>query len=457
MCLFGWLALLGCAHYQPAPIAPAQSAAALEERSLDAGGLKVFVERNSPQPLPEWPLRQWDFEKLTLAALYYHPSLDVARAQWNVARAGELAAGARANPTVGLGPAYNINPASGVTPWLALIDFDIPVETAGKRGHRLAQAKHLTQAARLNLAAAAWQVRANLRQAVMAFAAAGQRAELLHAQISVQQQVVQQMEQKLAAGAAAVPDLAPHRIALLKTSAEAAEAVRVRTEARARIAGAVGVPSRALEGVEIIGAMPDPQAAAAQLSTAEARRRALHSRADILAALAEYEATQSALQLEIARQYPDIHLGPGYEYDQGGHKFGLQLSAELPLLNRNQGPIAQASARREEAAARFLQLQARVLAEIDQALAAWQAAERQTSAVDVLIAAQRQQQAHLQAQFEAGIAEALEVLLARVEIAAGALALHDARLRQQQALAELEDAIQLPLEVDLSRPGGSRR
>ena len=95
----------------------------------------------------------------------------------------------------------------------------------------------------------------------------------------------------------------------------------------------------------------------------------MQNRPDILASLSEYAAAQSAVQLEIAKQYPDVHLGPGYEYDQGQNKWALGLSVELPVRNRNQGPIAEAQAKREEAAARFIDLQARVIAEIDRALA----------------------------------------------------------------------------------------
>ena len=36
----------------------------------------------------DWPRKAWDFEMLNLAALYYHPSLDVARAQIRLAEAG---------------------------------------------------------------------------------------------------------------------------------------------------------------------------------------------------------------------------------------------------------------------------------------------------------------------------------------------------------------------------------
>ena len=95
------------------------------------------------------------------------------------------------------------------------------------------------------------------------------------------------------------------------------------------------------------------------------RRQAVTHRADILSALMEYESAQSALQLEIAKQYPDLDIGAGYQLDQTDSKWTLGINLTLPVLNRNAGPIAEAEAARTEAAARFLALQSGVLAEVD--------------------------------------------------------------------------------------------
>ena len=80
-------------------------------------GLKAFLEKNLNRELNPWPAAKWDFEMLTLAAFYYHPSLDVARAVWAEARAGIVTAGARPNPTVGFTPQYVFNP-DGLPPWV---------------------------------------------------------------------------------------------------------------------------------------------------------------------------------------------------------------------------------------------------------------------------------------------------------------------------------------------------
>src|SRR6185369_4828346 len=111
---------------------------------------------------------------------------------------------------------------------------------------------------------------------------------------------------------------------------------------------------------------------------------------------------------QIAKQYPDVHLSPGYQYDQGDNKWSLGITFELPLLNQNQGPIAEARARRLESAARFTELQARVIGEIDRASAAYRAAREQTAAIEALMTAAQQQERSAEAQFKAGTADPLE-------------------------------------------------
>ena len=178
----------------------------------------------------------------------------------------------------------------------------------------------------------------------------------------------------------------------------------------------------------------------------EVRRQALQSRADILIALAEYAASQSALQLEIAKQYPDVHLGPGYQYDQGDHKFSLALTAELPLLNQNQGPIFQAEARRAEAAARFNALQAKVITEIDRAVATYRVAQENLSTLDSLAAFQKKRTEAMEAQLKAGAVDQLDLLNSQIELSANELLQLNARVKLQQYFGALEDAVQRPID-----------
>ena len=166
-----------------------------------------------------------------------------------------------------------------------------------------------------------------------------------------------------------------------------------------------------------------------------------------MSALAEYAATESALRLEIAKQFPDVHINPSYQFDQGEHKWSLGISVELPVLNQNQGPIAEAKAKRAEASARFLELQAKVIAEIDRALTARAAALEQVSRQSQLAQLAREQSAAAEAMFKAGATDKLELAGAQLEAGATELAYLDAQIKAQQAIAQLEDAIQRPREA----------
>src|SRR5204862_4889437 len=117
--------------------------------------------------LSPWPPRELDFTVLTLVAFYFHPALDLARAQWGVARAGVRTAQGRPNPTVAIMPGYNFNAAGGTSPWIPGINYDLPIETAGKRSHRIVRAEQLSESARLNIATTAWQVRSQLRASLL--------------------------------------------------------------------------------------------------------------------------------------------------------------------------------------------------------------------------------------------------------------------------------------------------
>ena len=428
--------LCGCTHFQPKPIHPDKTATAFEARTLSDPGLRRFIATNLHHEVTAW-----DVPSLTLVALYFHPDLDVARAQWTVARAGIRTAGERPNPSVTLAPGYNTTTAAP-SPWMPLAAFDIPIETAGKRNYRLAQAQFTAEAARLRLAATAWQVRSRVRSSFVTLIAAHESESLLQKQHVFQEKILQILIKQDAAGGVSAFELMQARLASQNALLTWRDAQRKNGEARSQLAEALGVPVKALEGVQLaLGGEKLPDT----LPAPDVRRQALLHRADLLAALADYAASQSALQLEIAKQYPDIHLGPGYQYDQGDNKWTLGLTLTLPLLNRNQGAIGEAEARRTEAAAKFGALQVGVLAELDRALASVTAAREKLADTEKMMTQLQQQEHAAQAMQSAGEISQVELLALRLPLAAAALARLDAETQAQQAIGALEDAVQLPL------------
>jgi cobalt-zinc-cadmium efflux system outer membrane protein len=436
------LALGACIHYQAQPIDPAQTAQAFAARSLDDPGLRAFVEASVEPPPETWPPPAWDLQALTLAAFYFHPDLDVARARWSVAQAGRATAGERPNPSVTGGPGYNTTTRSP-TPWVPFIGFDVPIETAGKRGHRLAEAAHLSEAARLELASTAWQVRSRVRSRVLDLWSASEEKGLREEQQALHDDNVRLLRLQWEAGAISAFELVQARLAADGSRLALRDAERLSAEARVRLAEAVGVPAGTLEGVPFSFGGLDTAPSAASL--AGARAQALLSRTDVLAALSTYAATQEALQLEIAKQYPDIHLGPAYEYDQGDDKWTLGIGLTLPILSRNRGAIAEAEARRQEAAATFNALQARALSEIDQALAGYRGARRLQSEAEEIIANLGREEKTARSIFELGEISRSDLVALQLQLGATSLARLEAVTRARQALGALEDALQSPL------------
>ena len=430
----------GCATFHSQPISSEKTAANFDARSLNDENLHAFLETN--HVTGDWPRQSWDLNAFTLAAFYYQPALAEARAQWAAVEATQITAGQRPNPTVGFTPTKD---TTTTPPWIYGVTWDIPIETAGKRGKRIAQAEHLSEAAKWDFIGAAWQVRSHVRATLLNLYTARETESLLARQEAAQSNVVRLLEGQLAAGAVSSYEVTQARVTLGTTRLARQDATGQSAQARVQLASALGLPLRALDGVEFsfAGLNEFPK----DLTAPEVRRDAILNRADVRGALADYAASQSALQLEIAKQYPDLHLGPGYELDQTDNKWSLGVSLDLPILNHNQGPVAEAKANRAAAAAHFLTVQTTAIAEIDSALAGYDAALQKSATAKSLLENLQKQADSVRAQVQAGEVEPLALASAEAEYATGSQSQLDALVKAQQALGQLEDAVQSPLTL----------
>jgi len=440
------MVLSGCATYQAQPIAPAALMQAFEARTLDSPDLQRYVTAQLHSDASRRVPNTWDLTTLTLAAFYFSPELDVARAKASASQAAIQTAGQHPNPSLQFPLAYTTNAKAGESPYTYGLGLDIPIETAGKRGYRVAQAQQLSNAARFTIGNAAWQVRSRLRSHLLTLYAATRRAEILEQQITIQRQIVAMLDKRLSLGAASAPEANQARIALTQNRIDLAHVQQQRQDERAQIAATIGVSVGALAKIQINfdafeRVYPDIPADAA-------RRQAILNRADVLAALSEYEASQAALQWEIARQYPDIHIGPGYTFDAGAHKFVLPVSGiGLPLFNQNQGPIAEAGARRKEMAARVNAVQAQAIDDTERAVQNYRAALGNLQLAESLLSTQQRQLQAMQKTFKAGEADRLTLALAQHAFYINALARQDALVQVQASIGQLENAMQRPLSL----------
>lgn len=441
--VLGVFFLAGCSvqRYRPAPIVANATASQYEARSLADDGLRSFEEKSLSQPASPWPPKTWNLQTLSLAALYFNPTLDLARARVARADAAVVTAGGRPNPTLGISPGIP-------SPYLFTLDFSVPIETAGKRGYRIRSASNLDQAARLDLADSAWTVLSGVRLALLNYLLASRSLELVRSEERVRADQVDILERIVSAGEITKLDADLARIELSKTEAAMRAAEGQTAEAKASLAAALGIPVAGLQDAQF--AWPDMDAPPSPESPfrAEIQRDAVLNRLDVRRSLAQYAATEADLQLEIAKQYPDIDIGPGYTYEERNSFFTVGLSSAIPLFNLNQGPIAEAEARRKEAAAAFMQTQAQVVARSERALAVYTAALRELAEAQTSYELQETQVRIVQQAIRAGADNRLSLDGAQIQLSALARAKLDALGRAQRALGDLEDAVQRPLDRD---------
>jgi len=366
--------------------------------------------------------------------------MEIARARVGEAQAAVVTAGARPNPGLSVAPGIP-------SPYLFSVDLAVPIETAGKRGHRIESARSLEHAARFDLADSAWKIRSGVRLALLNYVLASRTLDLLRSEEQVRGDQVNILEQRFSVGEIPRPEVDLSRIELSKTHLAISTAEGRLAGAKATLAASIGIPVGSLQGLDFSWSDLDSPPNAESLSPEQIQREAVLNRLDVRRSLAQYAAAEADLQLEISKQYPDIQVGPGYTYEEKNNFFTLGLSTTLPIFNRNQGPIAEAEARRKESAAAFLEKQAQVIAGSERALALYIAALKELAEADQSL--HRLQDAQLQMMQQAvrlGEEDRLALNGVRIESSVVTRTRLDALARAQSALGELEDAVQRPLD-----------
>lgn len=433
----------GCAplRHQPRPLDPEASAARLEARSLADPALRDYLAAQG-QPREPWPRAAWDLPALTLAAVFHHPEIELARARARLAGAERHTSTTRPPWTLTLRPEYDSR--SGGTPWGVGVLVGLPLDVGGKRRARTEQLARLEEAAVLEVAVATWRVRSRLRRHFADLHAAGDTRRALEAEQTERARLLTLVQRREAAGLASGADTASLRLRLAEGELALRRSVVRQEQALGALAEAAGVPLGQLRAVRldftaVAAAPPVPPAAALQ-------RAALTHRIDLRRKLADYAAAEAALRLEVARQYPDVNLLPGFAWNDDEGIWSLATLALVPPGARTRALVREAELRREIEEKAFLALQGAVIAD------AQAAAARHAAAAAAHEAARRMEEEaairgrQVERQFERGHADRVELVQARLEAAVARRGALTALLELQQGLAAVEDALQRPLD-----------
>ena len=426
------LALGACQTYQPKPLDPITTAADFAARSLDDQTVSDALD--AAGILRPKGNEGWTADALGLAAEALHPSIARARAELAAYAAATDAAGAR--PPVGINVDLQ-RATSARSPWTYGFTLDGLVEFGNKRARRVEQARAAQNEAAVALAETTWRLRAEVLRAVAALELtrerqAGQTA--LRAAL-VDWETVQARRAELGAGNHLEALTIQHELAQL--ALDEAETAKRAAVSRTTLAQSLGLPVKAVAGLvcaplpEALPAMPDPDAL---------QDRVAVENPAVLAALAHYASREAALRLEIAAQYPDLRLGPGFSYDQGQHKWLLGSGLTFPL-DRNRAAIAHARAELASSAAAFRETQAKAFGTLSQALADYAGS---LATVERASALAKTSERAAQAQEDLlaiGAADRVAVVQASVQAQRDRVAWADSRAAAWFSFFQLQDAV----------------
>ena len=441
----------GCAwqQYTAKPLRPETYVAEFEQKQLGSEELRQFLaERGIKTEV--WPPGAWNVEALELAALYLHSELVLARAEIDIAKAQEISAGARPNPDLNLDVEHHSDTPGDRTPWSIGPSLDWVFERGDKRAARLERAAAQTERARIDLRRKVWEVRRGVRDRCLEYHDAMSRIDGLKAQSEVLEEGVRLLHRREELGLTSSFEVSSMRVEaqraqLARSSAEA----KVQT-AQAALASALGVPLTALKDAKLDTVLFDSLPLEDALNRESLQRRALTARTDLRRAVQDYAVAEAALREEIAKQYPDFTLSPGYFFDQTDNIWKLGAAFLLPILNRNEGPIAEAQARREFAAHRVESAQAAVIGEVQIARAVYLATRRSAAEAGAIVDSLSEQEQKVRREFELGETDRLAMVRAQLETANARMVERELITEVWRGVFRLEDATQSVL-----RPGVS--
>jgi outer membrane protein, heavy metal efflux system len=436
-------ALAACASAPPpAPIEPTHTLADFSARRLE--GLPEL-----PSPSVGWDRAQW-----FAAALQLNPNLAEERAQVATAAAAERTAAERPNPNMQLFAEYLTNAAHSAA-WLYGVSLDFILRRPGERSRAREQAALQSALAQSQLTESIWEVRATLRLALLDAASAHDETALLDSLVADRQALLATDGKRAQLGDLARTQVLTDQLELSHAQERRQQAHARGADALARVAGAVGVPVAALDGV------PVRWADWAQIDllsigfTEQWRAAALIGRPQIVSALRQYDLAEIGLQTEVAKRWPQLQITPAYAWggkgvsedalDEIARESAVAVSFELPLFNQHQGPIGEAVARRTAAGEHLKSVQAQIFEQIDRAELAWPSARDTWSETQKLADIATQQHRSESQALELGASDRTGVLSAQIAVTEARLAVLQAAYTAQLAFGELEDAYRRPL------------
>lgn len=311
-------------------------------------------------------------------ALLHNPDSRSADQDVVAARGAVTQAKVLPNPSIFISAlGYDVSPFQGPIPNQYGVTWTIPI--GGKRAASIAaaradvgaaQASRVSTRRQLALAVETQFVRVLLDRSLLAFARENQQTF---------QQSVTINELRYKDGKISFGDVLKLRIQARQVDDTVRQAYQQLVNDRAELARLVGSSALAPD-FQVVGSL-QPPAMPRDLSTRAVAESALRRRPDYRALRAELDAARASLTLARRQPIPDLGVLADYNYVPGTPgTYDLQLTASVPLFDRNQGNVKQAEAEYQKARLAIEGLRNQLMSDATRAVQDWRTAEQRVIA-----------------------------------------------------------------------------
>lgn len=427
-----------------------------------------------PTAMAEWPLRKLSplpstsltlQEAFTLAAAK-NPQLTAARKRLGITQAGILTAGARPNPS--------IISDNGFAEKTYRVGVEQLIETGAKRHRRIALAEAENQRANAELKTLSLELRSQLRRAYARLYNTQQRQATSQTVVDTAERLLRAAQKREQAGDIATFDVLQAEIAAVNARSDfqnlAFDVVEARNQLNALLnqpLDTVQILERPAEGPFLpeLSETKNTNPAGKETKSSSQKpsqnlqgsirrigldlpdllERAMANRPELAQNKLAQEVAHRQILLAQANRLPNLRLSAGYDVvtgsgtSQGAFAIG---NLEVPLFNRQQGPIAEARARESALSADAETLVNQITLQVASALNALNSADNRLEMyeTELLPKAQTVVQKSRQA-FEEGKTSILSPINAQQAFAHTRLGYLQALQDQQNAISDLEKAV----------------
>lgn len=285
-------------------------------------------------------------ERLLLMAVDSSPLLAAGRAEIDIARAQTITARARPNPEVGIEPGRLRQGADAVSGTSTILSIGQPIENPWLREARIRTAEGGIDVARTRVQSQSVNLAASIRSRFNDVARVDEEITAYTEDLQLTEQIRDRIRVRVRSGEAP-------RFDLVRAEGEVEAARKNLSTARLRklqvLAELRGLVGPALpEDYEInttVRSSTEPDAP----GYAALRERVLGQSPDLQLAVRQLEQAERQLELERRSVVPQVTLRASRERDPEASitRFGAVVT--VPLINRREGPIAEANAQAERA------------------------------------------------------------------------------------------------------------